>query len=185
MNQEASHGTPAAGARTPCVSVASGDVTPCRWILRDITRALVAFAALLVATCASLARAAPLPVVIEKLSATATACGISELQLESLARRTLENSRVQSDAGAGGWLRVRVKVTSTRRNSCTARISAGMKAFAKASHKAANPSQRPSLPVIVLCDKTSEYSAPKAAFPSAIGSVVEYSIKQCLGSLQY
>lgn len=151
---------------------------------QDIVRALLALVALLAGTHLCLARAAPLPVVIDKLSATATACGISEPQLEDLARRTLEDSRVQPDAGAGGWLRVGVKVTSTRRNSCTARISARMKAFAKPSRKAADRSQRSGLPVVVLCDETSEYSAPKAAFSSAVGSAVEYSIKQCLGSLR-
>ena len=186
MTQNASHRTPVAAAPTSRPSVACGNVTPCRWILRDIMGALVAFVSVLVATHASQARAAPLPVVIDKLSATATACGITEPQLESLARRTLENSRVQLDADAGGWLRVRVNVTSARRNSCTARISARMKAFAKPSRyaKAADPSQRSGLPVVVLCDKTSEYSTPKAAFSSAIGWGLEYSIKQCLGSLQ-
>ena len=60
---------------------------------------LLAIVATLVAAYASPVRAAALPVVIDKLSAMATACGISEPQLENLARRTLENSRVQPDPG--------------------------------------------------------------------------------------
>lgn len=186
MNQDASCGTPATGAPTPCRSRAPGEVTPCRWLLMDIRSALAAVVAVLVLTYNAPARAAPLLVVIDALNATATACGISEPQLESLARRTLENSQVQPDAGAGGWLRVQVKMISTRRNSCTARISARMKAFAEPSRfsKAAALRQRSGLPVIILCDKTSEYSAPRAAFSSAIGWAVEYSIKQCLGSFQ-
>ena len=87
----------------------------------------------------------PAPGGDRQLSATATACGISEPQLESLARRTLENSQVQPDAGAGGWLRVRVKVTLPRRNSCTARISARMKAFAKPSRLGKAADSRPAL----------------------------------------
>ena len=148
--------------------------------------ALIALVALLLATYANHARAAPLPVVIDKLSTTATACGISEAQLESVAWRTLENSRVQPDVGAGQWLRVGVQASSIRRGSCTARISVEMKAFVKPRRfvRAAKPRPRSGLPVIVLCDKSSEYSAPKAGFSSGLASEVEYSIKQCLGSLQ-
>jgi hypothetical protein len=124
--------------------------------------------------------------VIEKLNAAATACGISEPQLESVALRTLESSQFQPDADAGGWLHVRVAVTQTRRSPCAARISVQMKAFKKPLPPGGipNPKQRSRVPVVVLCSKNSDYSAPKDSFALEIESATEYSIRQCLGSLK-
>jgi hypothetical protein len=150
-------------------------------------KAMVVLAALLVATYASATRAASLPVVIEKLNAAATACGISEPQLESVALRTLESSQFQPDADAGGWLHVRVTVTKSRRNPCAARISVQMKAFRKPlpSGGMPNSKQRSRVPVVVLCSKNNDYSAPNDRFSLEIESAMEYSITQCLGSLKY
>ena len=150
-------------------------------------KATVVLVALLVATYASAARAASLTVMIENLNAAAEARGIYEPQLESVALRTLRNSQLQPDADAGGWLKVRVTVTQNRRNPCVARISVRMKAFAKPlpSGGIANPKERSRIPVIVLCNKGGDYSAPKAAFSLEVESAVEHSINQCLGSLKY
>ncbi len=147
----------------------------------------IAVAALLVAAYANAGRAAPLTVVIEKLNPAAKACGISEPQLETVALRTLEKSRFQPDPDAGGTLNVHVTGTGTRRNVCGARISVQMQAVKKPLPSAgtAKPKLRSRVPVVVLCDKSSQYSASKASFPVAIESVVEYSIRQCLGSLKY
>jgi hypothetical protein len=142
---------------------------------------------LLVATFAGAARAASLPVVIEKLNAAATACGISESQLGSVARRVLESSQWKPDADAGGWLNVRVTVTQAGRNACTARISVRMRAVAKPlpSDGTAKPKQRPRAPNVVLCNESGDVSALKAAFSSEVESATQYSIGQCLGSLKY
>ncbi len=148
---------------------------------------IIVLVALLVSACSCVGRAASLPVVIEQLNATAKTCGISEPGLESVARRTLEDSQVHPDADAGGWLNVRVTVARTARNPCVARISVRMKAFSKRSPSGAltNAKQISRRPVVVLCDKSGDYSASKAAFSVEVGSVVEQSIKQCLGSLRY
>jgi hypothetical protein len=150
-------------------------------------KAMVVLAALRAATYAAATRATSLPVVIEKLNAAATACGISEPQLESVALRTREGSPFQSDADAGGWLHVHVTVTQTRRNPCAAHISVKMKAFRKPSPSGVmpDPKQRSRVPVVVHCSKSSDYSAPKDHFSSEIESAMEYSIRQCLGSLKY
>ena len=150
-------------------------------------KAKAVLAALLVATHAGATRAASLPVVIEKLNAAANACGISEPQLESVALRALESSQFQPDADAGGSLHVRVVVTKTPRSPCAARISVKMKAFKKPlpSDKMPNPKQRSRGPVVLLCTKNSDYSAPKDRFALEIESAMEYSIRQCLGSLKY
>ncbi len=150
-------------------------------------KARVVLAVLLVATHASAARAASLPVVIEKLNAAATACGISEPQLERVALRALESSQFQPDPDAGGWLNVRVTVTQSRRSPCAARISVQMKAFRKPLPPGGmpNPQQRSRVPVVVLCSKNGDYSEPKDRFSPEIESAMEYSIRQCLGSLKY
>lgn len=150
-------------------------------------KATVVLAALLVAIYASATRAASLPVVIEKLNAAATACVISEPQLESVALRTLESSQFQPDADAGGWLNVHVTVTQTQRNPCAARISVKMNAFRKPlpSGGVPNLKQRSRVPVVVLCNKSSDYSAPRDRFSLEIESAMEFSIRQCLGSFKY
>jgi hypothetical protein len=147
----------------------------------------VAVVALLVATYASAAGAASLPVLIEKLSPAAKACGLSESQLETVAVRTLDNSRWQPDPDAGGWLNVRVSVTRARRNPCVARVSVQMKASAKRSPSdgIAKPKQRSRAQAVVLCSKTGTYSPPRDIFSQGVESAVEYSINGCLGSLKY
>ena len=150
-------------------------------------KAMVLLAVLLVATSSSATRAASLPVVIEKLNAAATACGISEQQLENVALRTLEGSQFQPDADAGGWLHVHVTVSQTRRNPCAARISVQMKAFRKPLSPGGmpNPQLRSRVPVVVLCSKNNDYSAPKDRFALEVASAMEYLTRQCLGSLKY
>lgn len=150
-------------------------------------KATAALLVLLIATHASIARAASLPVVVERLNKAAKACGISESQLEGVALRTLGNSPLQPDTNAGGWLRVRVTVTQKRRVPCAAHISVQMKAVAKTlpSTRIANPKQRPRVPDVVLCNESGDYSAAKAVFPLEVESAVEHAINQCLGSLKY
>jgi hypothetical protein len=150
-------------------------------------RATVVLVALFMAAHAGAVRAASLPVVIEQLNAAAKACGIAEPSLETVARRTLENSRWQPDADAGGSLSVRANVTLASRSACAARITVRMKAFAKPLHASgtANPRERPRGPRVVLCAKSGTYSSPKAVFALEVESAVEHSIKECLGSLKH
>jgi hypothetical protein len=150
-------------------------------------RAMVVLAALLVAFRAGAAPASSLPVAIEKLNPAAIACGISEPQLERVAMRTLDASRYRPDPDAGGWLNARVTVTQARRGACAARVSVQMKAVRKPTQAGAVPNSRKRSrnPAIVLCSKNGDYTAPKDRFAVEIESAVEYSIRQCLGSLQY
>jgi hypothetical protein len=150
-------------------------------------KATVALIVMLVVTHAGVARAASLPVVIDGLNEAAKACGISEPQLESVALRTLENSQLQPDADAGGWLHVSASVTQSRRTACVARISVQMKAVEKPlpSGGIASPIQHSGVPVVVLCSEGGDYSAANAEFPAEVESAVEYSINQCLSSLKY
>jgi hypothetical protein len=143
--------------------------------------------ALVVATLANAAFAASFDVVIAKLDPTATACGLSEGDLEKVARRTLESSPVQPDADAGGSLNVRVTTRAVQRTFCTARISVRMKAVAKPLPVGgtANANTRPRPPVVMLCDKGGNYQATKVTFPVKVESAVEHSIRQCLRSLRY
>jgi hypothetical protein len=124
-------------------------------------------------------------VVIEKLSAAAVACGISEARLQSMALRTLESSPLQPDADAGGVLNVRVTVTKP--NPCAARISVHIRALERPSPSTgtANPARRPGVPSVMLCDKSGDYSAPKVDFAMEVESVAQNFIKRCLGSLKY
>jgi hypothetical protein len=142
--------------------------------------------ALFMAGYATAASAAPLPVVIEKLNAAAIACGIAEPSLESVARRTLENSLWQPDTDAGGWLNVRVTVTGNPRRACAARITVEMKAFAEPSAGSGIVNAKQSLrgPLVALCARTGTYSPSKAVFVVEVESAVESSINACLGSLK-
>ncbi len=151
---------------------------------RRIMKAAV-LASLLVATHAGAACAASLTVVTEKLNAAAAACGISEAQLQSMAVRTLESSPAQPDADAGGVLNVRVTVTKS--NPCAARISVQIKALEKSSPSAgiADATRRRRVPAVLLCDKSGDYSAPKAEFAIEVESVAQNFINRCLGSLKY
>ena len=151
------------------------------------TMTIPVLVSVLLVSYAGAARTASLPVVIEHLSPAASACGLSESQLESVALRTLQNSRFQPEAGAGGSLNVRVTVSQRRRNPCLARVSVRMKALAKpsSSGNTTNPKQRSRAPVVVLCNKAGDYSAPKAALSLKVESAVEYYINRCLASFDY
>jgi hypothetical protein len=150
-------------------------------------KANAALVALLVVAWTAAADAAPLRVVIEKLNPAAATCGISEPQLEAVAVRTLGASPYAPDADAGGWLNVRVTVAQSRRSACTARIAVQMKASVKPASSAGDASHgKPArIPVVVLCDKRGDFSAPRDGFPVEVESALEYTIRQCLGSLRY
>jgi hypothetical protein len=148
-------------------------------------KATTVLVALLLGTYAGAGVAASLTVMIEKLNAAAAACGISEAQLHNMAVRTLESSPLQPDANAGGVLNVRVTVTKP--NPCSARISVQIKAIEKPSPSTgvADPMRRPRAPSVMLCDKSGDYSAPKTDFSIEVESVAQNFIKRCLGSLKY
>jgi hypothetical protein len=163
------------------VELSRGRDDQCRKVI-----AIVAFAMLLVAAHVGVTSASSFPVVVEKLGATAAACGISESQLEAVALRTVGASDLQPDADSGGQLYLRIAVTQARRASCSARLSVQMKAIEKPSPSLAGTAkQRSRQPTVVLCSKSGDASAPKNSFPLELESVIEYYVGQCLNSLKY
>jgi hypothetical protein len=140
--------------------------------------------ALLFFAYAPLAGSAPLPVEIEKLNAAAASCGITESRLDDVTRRALEASQRQPNDGPAGQLNVAVSVNQIRGAVCKAQVAVRMKAYTTASLSSTNPrrGQHALAPVIVLCDKSGSYSAPKGSFSVKVETAVDYSVRQCLSS---
>ena len=120
-------------------------------------------------------------VVVERLDADATQCGISESQIESIANLTLRNNRVQPNPTAVGYLYVAITVIPSSgyciHTTAVQVLAPGM--------QIGNSGFRGRAANVELCDKHSVGALARVNFPMLVENDVERLIKQCLGSLDY
>jgi hypothetical protein len=149
------------------------------------TNIIRTIAAITILSCSCAVDAASVDVVVESLDKPAQDCGISSSQLESLARLTLRNNRVQPTTDkTGAYLYVRVTAVGGT-GFCAAAIHVAIMAPLPITGSSGFTVPKSRGIAAVLCESGSMLSGPQSNIASRVSIDVEDLTKQCLGSLDY
>ena len=150
-----------------------------------MNRTLRSVAVALFVGCAT-AHAATIEIVVERSAADAEKCNVSGAQLESIARLTLRNSRLDPAGGLlSPYLYIRPTVMQTAGGLCVAEIGVSIRQLIPTPAGLAFKPAKIQVVAIVLCEEGAILSGPAYNFGERIVTAVEQKIKVCLGQLDY